>query len=236
MAIPHSLISTGQKWINSASVQLVTPLASVSGAIISHFILDDEKFNINKFYSLLFSIFGVFSTGYPPFRISQTNPNQNSNNVILGYILILSGMTLFGFAPVFLRWKVKSFEITFNVVFQLLSSLIFCFIWSLVFDGWIFFKNNLSSAPLKGFIWPIGVGIIISGICIHGYMYLVDSIGAFGSNLLPFGQILVGVTLGVLFLKEWNGYTTFEIIIVLFGIVFLLLSMFFWIQNSKRKF
>lgn len=235
MGLPSCLITTGLKWVNTASGNLLTPWSSVAGSIFSHFVLPDERFNLNKFFSLLFSIIGVLLTGYPPFRVSKSSTTEDTINLIYGYIFIFIGITSYGVAPTFFRWKLPKLDITFNVIIQLFSCLIFCFIWSLIFDGWSFFYSNTINVSLKGWFWPIFLGFLISAVAIHGYIYLIENIGAFGSTLLPFAQILVGVALGVLFLKEWNKYTTFEIIIILIGMIFLTFSMFFGFKTQNIK-
>jgi len=235
MGLPHCLISTGQKWVSSASVQLITPLATTVGAAFSHFVLDDEKFSKQKLISLILSIVGVVLTSIPSFSHKQSTNSSDLYNLILGYILVLISIIMFGIAPVFFKWKTPNIDITLSVDIQLSVSLLFAFLWSMVFDGWDTFKKQIVTTPFKGMMWPLMLGVVVSGMCIHGFMYLVGSIGSFGSNLLPFGQIIVGVAIGIIFMGEWDKYTWYEIAIVIIGIVVLFSSMGVGINSTNAK-
>ena len=74
-------------------------------------------------------------------------------------------------------------------------------------------------------MWPIIVGILASGIAMYAMMYLVNSVGAFGANLVPFGQMIVGLLIGVVFLIELEKYKWWEIWISFSCCIFLCVSL-----------
>ena len=236
LGVPHCLITVGQTWVSSASVQLMQPFSTTAGAIFGHFFFKDEPFTCNKAISLLLALVGVVLTGVPSFlHAGATESNAGITNLLLGYALVIISIIMFGVAPGIFKLKTPRVDITLSVCIQLFVSAVFCFIWSLIFDGPSQFFDNISGAPAIAYMWPVLVGILVSCISIHGFMYLIGEIGTFGSNLMPFGQILVGVVTGVAFLDEWNGYRYWEIIMCCIGIVFLCVSLYFGFRKDKKQ-
>jgi len=234
VGMPSSLISTGQKWVSSASAQLMNPIASASGALFSHFFLSDEKFSNFKLYSLLSAITGVGFTSIPLFNHASNNTSTGSNSMLIGFLLVFFGTVMIGLYPGLLKLKVPDMDISLSIVFQLLSAVIYYIIWSLIFYDWETTKKTIK-LPINYWISPLVLGIIKSGLCLHGYMYLVGKIGSFGVNLLPFGQIIVGVSIGVLFLKEWKDYSFLEYTISILGMLVLFLSLWFGLNDKKPQ-
>lgn len=58
-------------------------------------------------------------------------------------------------------------------------------------------------------------------------MYLINKIGAVRTNFIPFGQIIIGVLLGIFWLKEWSNYKLFDIFISIFGLLFIFAAILF---------
>jgi drug/metabolite transporter (DMT)-like permease len=236
LGVPHCLITVGQAWVSSASVQLMQPFATAAGAIFGHFFFDDEPFTLTKGISIGLSLVGVALTGVPSFLHAGTEGSKVTiGNLVLGYGLVIISLIMFGVAPGIFKLKTPNIDITFSVAIQLIPSTIFCFLWSLIFDGTSSLFDSIKNAPLEAFIWPVIVGILVSCVAVHGFMYLIGEIGVFGSNLVPFGQIIVGVVVGVAFLDEWAEFEIWEIALCCFGILFLLGSMYIGIAGSLRK-
>ena len=100
-------------------------------------------------------------------------------------------------------------------------------------DGPSKIQKTLVNATWYGWIWPLMLGVLASGVAVHCFMYLVNNLGAVGANFIPFGQILVGVTLGIAWLHEWAPYKVWEIIISIIGILFLVMAIVIGFWHSK---
>jgi len=233
-AIPVSLISAGQKYVTSATIQIMNPVAIASGAVFGHFWLDDEKFTLYKLYSLIAALAGVGMTSIPLFNHARSNPNVGIGGMIQGFSMVFFGLVVYGMGPVYLKKYASKVDISLSVTTQFATTVIFYLVWVLGVYGFSGIKI-LFDAPIKGWTWPIVLGLIVSGLCIHGYMYLLEKIGSFGSNLLPFGQIIVGVVTGVVFLNEWANYLSREVYMSIFGIVFICFSIWLGISNDKKE-
>jgi len=234
IGIPASLVSTGQKWVSSASVQLMNPIATASGAVFSHFYLADEKFTSSKLYSLISAVIGVGFTSIPMFNHANSNPNVGFQSMLIGFIMVLVGIIISGLYPGLLKLKVSDVDISISIVFQLLTALIYFIVWSFVLYDWNSIRAPFSY-PIKYWFSPFVLGTVMSGLCFHGYIFLIGKIGSFGVNLMPFGQLIVGVGIGVFFLNEWKGYLSYEYVISLFGMILLCLSLWIGLNEKYSK-
>lgn len=236
LAIPHSFIAIAQQWIPSAAVQLAKPITPAISQICGHFLLPDERFSLLKGIALVSAVLGVGLCAIPSFMHSAGG--AETQNMILGYILLIISVSLFGLATVYFKWKVPNTDITISSVIQTGASFVFDMIWSLIMDGPDKIKQSCVKASENGglgWIWPLMLGVLASGVAVHGFMYLVNNLGAVGANFVPFGQILVGVTLGVAWLKEWSKYLLWEVAISCLGILFLVgaIVIGFWREKEE---
>lgn len=232
LAIPHSMIAIAQQWIPSAAVQLAKPLTPAVSQICGHFLLPDEHFTWMKGLALASALLGVTACAIPSFL--HTNTSSATVYVGVGYLLLLISMALFGFATVYFKWKAPNTDITVSSVIQTGASFVFDMIWSLIMDGPEKIGKCCREADWLAWMWPLMLGVFASGVAVHGFMYLVNNLGAVGANFVPFGQIIVGVALGVAWLHEWAAYRTWEIILSCFGILLLIgaIVIGFWLDKK----
>lgn len=232
LGIPHSLISIAQQWIPSASVQLSKPLTPAVSQILSHFLLPDERFTWMKFAALCCAVVGVVCSAVPSFL--HTDSSNDTIHLAIGYVLLIVAVSLFGVASVYLKYKTPNTDITVSSLVQTGISFVFDIIWSLIMDGPKKIQSTLVNATWYGWIWPLMLGVLASGVAVHCFMYLVNNLGAVGANFIPFGQILVGVTLGVAWLHEWAPYKIWEIILSVIGILFLVMAIVIGFWHTKE--
>lgn len=231
--IPHSVIAVAQLWVTSASVQIAQPLATAFGAILSHFVLPDEPFNWQKALILFFSLLGVALCSVPSFL--HASGGAAVGNMALGWALLVVGVACFGLAPVVMKWKASNSDAMASSVIQLGSSSVLTLIVSLIWSGPKKIAQQSHDAPPIAWLWPILVGFLASGLAASGYNYIVHVWGAIGGNLVPFGQIVVGVIVGVAFMKDWDPYKVWEIFISCLGIILLLVAIGLGFYNPKGK-
>lgn len=221
--IPHSIIAVAQQWVTSASVQIAQPLATAFGAMLSHFVLPDEPFNWQKALILFFSLTGVALCSIPSFL--HSSGGSGVGYTTLGWVLLVLGVACFGLAPVVMKWKASNSDVMASSVIQLGSSSVLTLLVSLIWNGPKKIAQQSNDAPPIAWLWPILVGFLASGLAATGYNYIVAVWGAIGGNLVPFGQIVVGVIVGVAFMKDWAPYKVWEILISCLGIILLLVAI-----------
>ncbi|EAX97118.1 Integral membrane protein, putative [Trichomonas vaginalis G3] len=234
LGTPHCLIAVAQKWVSSADVQLMLPISTGAGAILAHFVLSDEPFTWWKLWSILASIAGVALCGVPSFRHAEST-GASIKQMCLGYFLVFISVIMFGIAPVFYKWKCPNSDVTTGVAIQLFASVLWNAIWMLCFDGPKNITQMVNDAPPIAWLWPVMVGVLVSGVAVQCLLYLVTALGSFGTNLVPFGQLITGVIVGVAFLHEWDAYKKWEIGICCVGILFIILSLAFGFVQPKAK-
>ena len=237
LGVPHCLIAVAQQWVSSSNVQLMQPIATCAGAIFAHFVLPDEPFTRIKLYSLILSVIGVVFCGVPAFQTSEST-GASMKQMATGYALVIISVCMFGIAPVFYKWKIPNADVTTGVTVQLIAAVIWNVIWALCFDGPENIVSQIKSAPAIAWLWPIQVGVLVSGVGVHCLMWIVGALGSFGSNLCPFGNFIVGVVTGVAFDGDWNHYTWWQILLCCIGIVFIIASLctgFFGKRSTKEE-
>ena len=232
--LPQCIIAISQQWVSSASVQIAQPLSTAFGAILSHFLLPDEPFTTQKTIVLILSIVGVGMSAIPSF-MGVGGGSGSSLNLITGYILLVVGVAFFGFAAVIMKWKTPNADEASSAVIQTAASAIVTFIIELIWEGPVKLVEQSSKAPAIAWLWPFLIGCIGTGLAATGYNYLVSQWGAAGANLIPFGQIVVGVIIGVAFLDEWGKYETWQIVVSVVGIFLLVIAIVLGFFEKKPE-
>ncbi|KAH0789504.1 Integral membrane protein [Histomonas meleagridis] len=218
LGIPHCLTAIAQEFVASSIVQIMQPFVPIFGSILSIFILPEEKFTCQKIIAFILALVGVGVSAVPNFlNLGSTS----AKDMAIGYILTLIAMFSFGAAPVLFKVKTPNVDPGISSSIQLLASTIFELIFGLIKDGPKNFAKNVRQAPAKAWMWPILIGFLVSGVAVYGLMYICKNVGAFAANLVPFGQMIVGVIVGVAIMGDWNGYAAWEIVISVIGVLLL---------------
>ncbi|OHT02099.1 Integral membrane protein [Tritrichomonas foetus] len=231
LGIPHCLITVGQEWIPVYGVQVVQPIATSIGAIFGHFVLPDEPFTLQKLFSLILALCGVVCTSVPSFMTSKSD--SPPSKIGFGFFLVIISMCMFGIAPVYFKWKAPNADVTVSATVQTFASTIWDVIWSLGFDGPKKMHQMTKDAPAIAWMWPALTGVLSTGLAVHGFLILLKEIGAFGSNFIPFGQLIVGMIISVAILKEWKDYSWWEILLCSIGLLFICGSLFVGFYEKK---
>ena len=197
--VGHTMIAFSQKWVSSAMVQVVFALIPVLAAVTAHTTLPDEKCNTQLSISLVFSVIGVVFSTYP--SLSHPSKVVDSSNIVLGYVLIFLSVFIWGISTTYMKVKTVSYDLMVVSTYQLFSSVIFCCVFALIYDGP---KSIISQCRNT----------------------IIKEIGSVGSNFGVFGQIIVGMIVGSLWLHEWDKYTKWDVISSIFGVFLIGMGIF----------
>ena len=217
--ITQCMCSIALQWLPSAAAQITQPISTATASIMSHFIFTDERFNIHKFISLVCALAGVVLNAIPSFLHSGSS--DETKNVTIGYVVLILGVIVQGVGMVYMKWKSPNTDVTVSAMIQVGASAVLCFIWSLIYDSPSTIANQSVDSPPIAWLWLLLVGVLATGLAGHGYVFLVNNIGATGASFITFGQIFVGIVVGVAFMKEWSGYRWWEIFMCVVGVLFL---------------
>jgi len=222
--VGHTMIAFSQKWVSSAMVQVVFALIPVLAAVTAHTTLPDEKCNSQLSISLVFSVIGVVFSTYP--SLSHPSKVVDSSHIVLGYVLIFLSVFIWGISTAYMKVKTVSYDLMVVSTYQLFSSAIFCCVFALIYDGPKSFISQCRNAPLMGWLSPVFVGVFASGLLMPVVHTIIKEIGSVGSNFGVFGQIIVGMIVGSLWLHEWDKYTKWDVISSIFGVLLIGMGIF----------
>lgn len=234
IGISHCLVAIAQQWISSSFLQVLQPFSTAAGAITGHFLLADEKLTCIKSVSIILSFVGTIIASVPNFLNSEEN-NVSTGNMALGFVLAIIAMAMFGIAPVYFKWTNSEADVTVSACVQTSTSAVVCFIYAIIEDGITSIHEKARDAPPIAWLWPILTGCLSSGLGVHMFMILLNQLGAFGSNFIPFGQLIVGVVIGIAILGEWDTYKWWMILLNILGILILIGAMSIGFYNPKKN-
>lgn len=235
LGVPHCLTAVAQAWVASSIVQLMQPFIPISTSLFCHCFLEDEKFTCMKFISLVCAVIGVACAAVPSFLHAGTAGTATAAQMGIGYTLTVLAMICFGAAPIYFKRKVPNADPMVSVCFQLFISTIFEAVFGLIKDGPKSFSKQVLEAPPIAWMWPVIIGSLVSGVAVYGMMYLIQAIGAFGSNLVPFGQMVVGVIVGVAVMGDWAPYKPWEMGLCSVGCLILCASLGFGLYQKRPE-
>jgi drug/metabolite transporter (DMT)-like permease len=135
-----------------------------------------------------------------------------------------------------MKKMVPNTDVTVSSAMQNGVSFFFAAVMSLIMDGPEQIWTCLTIDDWVGWIWLLMLGILASGVGLHSFNYLRETVGATASNYVTFAQIIVGVILGVTWLHEWAEHEWWEILMSIVGLLFLIAAIIrgFWTQGKKE--
>lgn len=217
---PHSLIGVAQRSIPSNTVHIAQSCVPFFAFIFANFMLSDEKFSFKRFYPQVLALIGTILT---------TIPTQDSSYgvkaKIIDYIFVAVAIASFGFGSVYMKSHLSNVEPTLCGLFQLFASAIYSTVFAIGYDKPNIFISKVRSSTLLGITWPLILGAVHTCGCTYVYLWTVKKLGAVISSFSNFGQIVIGVLIGVFFFHEWDSYLTKDYIMSAFGLATLTLAI-----------
>ena len=126
-------------------------------------------------------------------------------------------------------------EPTFCGLFQLLASAIYSLLFAVFYDTPKLFYSSISQSTLLSITWPLILGAIHTCGCTYVYLWTVKKLGAVISSFSNFGQIVIGVLIGVFFFHEWDTYVTKDYVMSAIGLVTLTLAIVCGLLGDRQS-
>jgi drug/metabolite transporter (DMT)-like permease len=232
---PHSLITLSQRTVTSTAVTLSQPLISVVTLFTMRFVFPDEKITIRKLLPQILAITGTFLTSIPSFG---GNIHYDKATQIFDYCLLGVAVLAFGFGSVYLKWAFPSADALLLCAGQLAASAVYGFLFCLYQMGPEFMFVAFKNIALHTIGWSALLGFGYTFTSSMLWIYVVREFGPVKANFANFGQIVIGVLAGVIFLGEWEEYSRKDIGLSLIGLGFLALSLligFVWQDKTEKR-
>ncbi|OHT10167.1 Integral membrane protein [Tritrichomonas foetus] len=217
---PHSLIGVAQDGgIPSNTVHIAQSCVPFFAFIFANFMLADEKFSFKRFYPQVLALIGTILTTIPTIDSDWGNPT------VKDYIFLCVAIASFGFGSVYMKSHLSSCEPTLCGFFQLFGSAVYSVLFAVFYDKPSGFVASLKKTTYISILWPLILGMVHTCGCAYAYLWTVKRLGAVISSFSNFGQIVIGILIGVFFFHEWNGYLTKDYIMSAVGLVTLTLAI-----------
>ena len=189
-AIPYTLISWGEKYIDSAVAAVLNSTTPLFTMIVAHIYLTDDRMSSRRVVALLVGFFGILV-------LFSRDLSGSTTGSLLGQLAVLLASLSYAFASVFARRTTKDVPPTLQPLIPLFGADLL--LWALVpvADSPV----TLPALPLT-WLAVIWLGVMGVAVAFLLYFYLLHSVGPTRTVLVTYVFPLVGVILGVVFLDE----------------------------------
>jgi len=195
-AVPWVLITWAEQYIDSAVATVLNGTTPMFTMIIAHIFVHDDRLTMRKVSGLLLGFAGVIILVQNSFFQGNGN-GSTSHMLLLGQGAMLLAALLYAVSNVYARIKLHSVTPVFQAFY------------TLFFAGTILWAvTPLVESPIKLPAKPITwiaiawLGILGAAVSYILYYKLLHEIGPTRVSLVTYTLPLVGVTLGVVLLKE----------------------------------
>ncbi|OHT02398.1 Integral membrane protein [Tritrichomonas foetus] len=217
---PHSLIGVAQRSIPSNTVHIAQSCVPFFAFIFANFMLQDEKFSFRKFYPQVLALIGTILTTIPTRDSSYGEKTQP-----IDYVFVCVAIASFGFGSVYMKSHLAEVEPTLCGLFQLFGSVIYSVSFAIGYDKPSVFISSIRNTTSTSILWPLILGAVHTCGCAYVYLYTVKILGAVISSFSNFGQIVIGILIGIFFFDEWGSYVTSDYIMSGVGLFALTLAI-----------
>jgi drug/metabolite transporter (DMT)-like permease len=190
VAIPFSLISWGEKTIDSAVASVLNATVPLFTIVIAHFFLRDDKMTVPRVVGLLIGFVGVV------ILLSQDFDPQ-AHNSLIGQVAVVVASASYAVSYIYARRNTQHIAGEIRGTLPLASALLVVGVIAPVAEA----PFKTPSLPLTwiGLLW---LGVLGTGLALIMQYYLVHEIGPTRATLVTYLLPLGGVLLGVVFLRE----------------------------------
>jgi drug/metabolite transporter (DMT)-like permease len=219
--IPWVLITWAEQYIDSAVATIYNGTVPMFTMIIAHIFVSDDRMTIRKVLGLLLGFSGVIVLVQNSFFHGNGNGSA-SHMVLLGQGAMLLAAIFYGISNVYARIKLHSVPPVFQAFYTILYAGMILWVATPVIESPLVL-------PVKPVTWVAiaWLGILGAGLSYIMFYRLLHEIGPTRVSLVTYSIPVVGVSLGVIFLKEQlSWYLIVGAILIVSGI---------WGVNKRQK-
>jgi drug/metabolite transporter (DMT)-like permease len=212
-ALPFIFISWAEQHIDSAVASILNSSVPLFTTVIAHFLLSDDKLSARRILGLLVGFAGVI------LLFSRDLEGDVHFNLLAQGAMMIAVLCYAGSA-VYARNATKGASPIVQAIIPLTAADVLIWTSAYVVESPV----NLPTLPLT-WVSLLWLGLVGSCFAYLFYYYLVHSVGPTRATMVTYTFPVVGVALGVIFLKE-----TLDIHLIA-GAALVLASL--WIVNRK---
>jgi len=189
--IPFVLISWGEVYIDSGVAAIVNGTVPLFTILIAHVFLHDDRITMVRGFGLLMGFVGVVVL------MGRNLGLEGFQKDVLGQVAVVIASISYAASAVFTRRNLRRV----SPIVQALVSVV-------VADGIVWMMVPVFESPFRGpdlpVTWVALVWLGLLGSCLAYllYFYLIQNVGATRASMVTYLMPVVGVALGVIFLKE----------------------------------
>jgi drug/metabolite transporter (DMT)-like permease len=189
-ALPYTLISWGEKYIDSAVAAILNSTTPLFTMLVAHLFLTDDRMTRRRVIALVMGFLGIV-------LLFSRDLGDASRGNLLGQAAVLTAAVCYAFASVFARRTTQGLAPSVQALVPLLGADLL--LWMMV--PLVESPVALPSLPITwlALVWLGVLGVAVAFLL---FFYLLHSVGPTRTVLVTYIFPLVGVALGVIFLGE----------------------------------
>ncbi|NPV66121.1 MAG: DMT family transporter [Anaerolineae bacterium] len=191
-ALPFVLITWGEQSIDSGLATVLNATVPLFSLVIAHFALQDERITPFRVLGLLCGFGGVMLLA------SRTAADGGRANSIAGQLAVLAASLCYAAAAVYMRRTLRHLRPMVVSSGALLSAATTMIAITLLVDG----APDLTHISGGAVAAVLTLGVVNTYIAYLLYYWIIDRWGATRATLVTYLMPPVGLTLGVIFLRE----------------------------------
>jgi len=196
-ALPWVLISWAEKSIDSALATVLNATVPLFTLIIAHFFVEEDRISLSRIFGLLLGFMGVVVLVHKDLEVLLGPDSGGLDLAFFGKVAMILASLCYGISNVYAKVKFRNIPPVQQAFFTLL--LADAVMWMTA--PFIEAPFTLPSKPLT-WIAILWLGFLGAGISYLMFYALLQAIGPTRVSLITYVIPVIGVTLGVLFLKE----------------------------------
>jgi drug/metabolite transporter (DMT)-like permease len=198
-AIPWVLITWAEQYIDSALATVLNGTVPLFTMVLAHLFLHDERMVLKRIMGLAIGLCGVCVLMLQDLLSLKGGGGTLS---LLGQGAMLLASIFYACGNIFARLHLRNTRPIFQTFYTMLFA--DAFMWAVTP-----YVEAPFTLPSGGLTWVavVWLGVLGSGLAYFLFYHLLHSIGATRVSMVTYTIPVVGVTLGVVFLKEpltWN--------------------------------
>jgi len=201
-ALPYLLISWGEQYIDSAVAAILNSTSPLFTMLMAHVLLSDDRMSRNRLVGLLIGFLGIVILVSRDARDGLPGAAGLSTPGLIGQVAVLLAALSYAFSSVYARRVTREVAPILRALIPLLGADVIMWGATSLVEAPI----NLPQRPLT-WLAVLWLGVMGVGVAYLLYFHLLHSVGPTRTLLVTYVFPLVGVLLGVIFLKEsldWN--------------------------------